>query len=1364
MARGKTKQTPSLVSQNGQEEIIPIPNLVQLQIDSYRWFLEEGLRELFRSFSPIEDFTGTLSLEFLDHTLGEPKYPPQECRERDVTYEAPLRVRVMLVNKEKRGEHQETEVYLGELPLMTERGTFIINGAERVVVSQIARSPGVYFRDTVDLSGKTLYSAQTIPSDGAWVELDIGSNDVISVRIGQTKKFPVTLLLRTFHFFEEAEAQSLAEEITERTVDNLLNRRLVDRVVDMITGEVLGEPNAIIDEALAQRIVEAEQVSPIRVRAGSEPCATREDILRLFGEEEIITEVTPANLAGKRSLLEIRLPGEAAPVVQEYEWISPSLAERLADLGLSEFKVLAVDETIEATLREDPVQEAGKSLGELEKEVLETFYRLLRPGDQPTVESARSLLRSLFFDPRRYDLGRVGRYKMNKKLGLDVPLKVRTLTKHDLIAIIRYLLKLRQDVEGYHVDDIDHLENKRVRAVGELLQNQLRLGFLRMERVARERMTSLDPEEATPQHIISIKPITAAIRSFFGSGALSQFMDQTNPLAELCHKRRLSAMGPGGLSRQSAKLEVRDVHRSHYGRICPIMTPEGPNIGLINSLALFAKVDEFGFLATPYRKVVNGVATDEVVYLTADQEREYAIAPANVPTDQKGKLLPERIICRQGDTFPQLTPEEIDFMDVSPKQVFSAATCLIPFLENDDANRALMGSNMQRQAVPLVRTDAPLVKTGVEHKVAVDSGAVVTAGRDGVVTEVDARHITIRGYDHTEENPSEETHELLSFARTNQATCTNQKPLVRKGEHVRQGQVIADGACTQGGELALGRNLLVAFLPWEGYNYEDAVIISERVVREDWLTSIHIDKYEIQARETKLGPEEITADIPNVGEDLLRNLDERGIIRIGVEVGPEDILVGKVAPKGQAEMTAEEKLVIAIFGKKAEEMRDNSLRVPHGAKGKVVGVRVFSRYKFACQACGARYEFARSGDMSVCERCGSTEVVREQGDELPPGVNQMVRVYVAQRRKITEGDKLAGRHGNKGVIAKILPEEDMPYLPDGRPVDIVLNPLGVPSRMNIGQILETHLGLVAKWTTEALQEGAAIEQFIPPTSRLAQHADYEKLKREGRLSFRSPVFESAPEEEIFAGLKRVTEYRQDSLLRDYLRTEVPVWADDVPENSTTGELLAALKERLLALDQETLDAQAEHFAIVVETWESAANREEQVELLLETIKQNALRRLGFNPETGKTILYDGRTGEPFDREVCVGEIYMLKLHHLVEDKIHARSTGPYSLVTQQPLGGKAQFGGQRFGEMEVWALEAYGAAHSLQEMLTIKSDDVLGRVKTYENIVKGENLLEPGVPESFKILIKELQSLGLEVMVKSKEGETVELREMEEER
>ncbi|SFR17096.1 DNA-directed RNA polymerase subunit beta [Desulfoscipio geothermicus] len=1070
------------------QEVLELPNLIEVQRNSYEWFLNTGLREVFHDISPIQDFTGNLVLEFLDYNLGNPKYGVEQCKERDVTYAAPLRVKVRLINKET-GEVKEQEVFMGDFPLMTDKGTFIINGAERVIVSQLVRSPGVYFSETHDPSGKKLYGATIIPNRGAWLEFETDVNDHLYVRIDRTRKIPVTVLIRA-----------------------------------------LGYSSNIM-------------------------------ITDLFNENLHIQET------------------------------------------------LARDNT------------------DSEEDALVEIYKRLRPGEPPTVDSARSLLETLFFDPKRYDLAIVGRYKIHKKLKhgvlyrypetdnpetefdpylkAEVPKErefIRELTVQDIIEAVRYLLRLMEG-EG-QADDIDHLGNRRLRSVGELLQNQFRIGLSRMERVVRERMTIQDVDVITPQVLINIRPVVASIKEFFGSSQLSQFMDQTNPLAELTHKRRLSALGPGGLSRERAGFEVRDVHHSHYGRMCPIETPEGPNIGLIGSLSTYARINSFGFIETPYRKVdkENRRVTDEIVYLTADEEEEVIIAQANAPLDDNSYFIHDRVNARHGREILVAPVERVDYMDVSPKQVVSVATALIPFLEHDDANRALMGANMQRQAVPLLRTQAPLVGTGIEYTAARDSGVVKLARNSGVVEKVTATEIVIR----TDEGKIDKE-KLLKFSRSNQGTCINMRPIVDKGDRLTAGQVIADGPSTDHGELALGRNVLVAFMPWEGYNYEDAILVSEKMVKEDYFTSIHIEEYECDARDTKLGPEEITRDIPNVGEEILKDLDDRGIIRVGAEVRPGDILVGKVTPKGETELTAEERLLRAIFGEKAREVRDTSLRVPHGEAGKVVDVKVFSR---------------------------------ENGDELPPGVNQLVRVYIAQKRKISEGDKMAGRHGNKGVIARILPEEDMPFLPDGTPIEIVLNPLGVPSRMNIGQVLETHLG----WAAHALGIHVA-----------------------------TPVFNGALEEDIVEQLEK-----------------------------------AGL------------------------------------------------------PTSGKITLYDGRTGEPFDNPVTVGYVYMLKLAHLVDDKIHARSTGPYSLVTQQPLGGKAQFGGQRFGEMEVWALEAYGAAYTLQEILTVKSDDVVGRVKTYEAIVKGENVPEPGVPESFKVLIKELQSLGLAVKVLSEDDQEIEIKEVEE--
>ncbi|MGQ0570510.1 MAG: DNA-directed RNA polymerase subunit beta [Armatimonadota bacterium] len=1072
-------------------EILDMPDLVEVQRRSFDWFLREGIREVFDEISPIQDFTGNLELHFAVETgrrkAASPgsvfdgsdvldfggyrferlKYSEEECRDRDYNYSAALKVKVRLVIKES-GEIKEQEVFMGDFPLMTSRGTFIINGAERVVVSQLVRSPGAYYSFAPDTSGRPLPTTVVIPHRGAWLELEVDASGVVYTRIDRTRKLPATALLRAVGY------------------------------------------------------------------------ETDEKLLKLYGE----------------------------------------------------------DRFLRATLEKDGTTNRDEALIEI--------YRRLRPGDPPTVESARSLLQTLFFEPRRYDLGRVGRYKLNKKLGLRVDPDQRTLAKEDVVEIVRYLMRLAGGDPEVTVDDIDHLGNRRVRSVGELLQNQFRIGMLRMERVIRERMTIQDPAQVTAQLLINIRPVVAAIKEFFGSSQLSQFMDQTNPLAELTHKRRLSALGPGGLSRERAGFEVRDVHTSHYGRMCPIETPEGPNIGLISSLATFASVNDLGFIETPYREVKNGVVSRRIRFLTADVEDLHIVAQANAVLDDEGRLVGSRVTARHGHEIKLVRPEEVDFMDVSPKQIVSVATALIPFLEHDDANRALMGSNMQRQAVPLLQSEAPRVGTGVEYRTAVDSGAVVVARRAGEVEEVTGDKIVVKaGRDHDE-------YPLIKYQRSNQGTCINQLPVARTGDTVREGDVLADGPSTDGGELALGRNVLVAFMPWEGYNYEDAIVVSERLTREDLFTSVHIEEYEVEARDTKLGPEDITRDIPNIGEEALRDLDESGVIRIGAEVRAGDILVGKVTPKGETELTAEERLLRAIFGEKAREVRDTSLKVPHGERGKVVAVKRFSREK---------------GD-------------RDEGDELPPGVNTLVRVYVAQKRKVAVGDKMAGRHGNKGVISVILPDEEMPHLLDGTPVDIVLNPLGVPSRMNVGQVLETHLG----WASEKL--GAWTE---------------------------APVFDGPREDEI---------------------------------------------SRLLAV-------------------------------------------AGL-PPTGKVFLRDGRTGQQFDLPVTVGSIYMMKLLHLVEDKIHARSTGPYSLITQQPLGGKAQFGGQRFGEMEVWALEAYGAASTLQELLTVKSDDVVGRVKTYEAIVKGENIQEPGVPESFKVLLKELQALCLDVKVLSEDKKEIELKEIEE--
>ena len=1120
LASPRTSST-SRVSFAKIREPLEVPNLLHLQTTSFDWLVgndawqarvqegidagrtdlstTSGLEEIFEEISPIEDFSGSMSLSFRDHRFEPTKYSVEECKDKDMTYAAPLFVTAEFTNNTT-GEIKSQTVFMGDFPMMTPKGTFVINGTERVVVSQLVRSPGVYFDKQIDkVTDKDTYSCKVIPSRGAWLEFEVDKRDAVGVRIDRKRKQPVTVLLKA-----------------------------------------LG-------------------------------------------------------------------------------WDDARILERYGDY-----------ESMRMTLEKDHTTGQDDALIDI--------YRKLRPGEPPTRESAQTLLENLFFNPKRYDLAKVGRYKVNKKLGLELAVDQGVLTEDDILATIDYIVKLHAGEDGFETDDIDHFGNRRLRTVGELIQNQIRLGLARMERVVRERMTTQDVEAITPQTLINIRPVVASIKEFFGTSQLSQFMDQTNPLSGLTHKRRLSALGPGGLSRERAGFEVRDVHPSHYGRMCPIETPEGPNIGLIGSLATFGRVNAFGFVETPYRKVTKGKVTDQVDYLTADEEDKHVIAQANA-LDASGQFAADKVLVRKkGGEVDYIAPDGVDYIDVSPRQICSVATAMIPFLEHDDANRALMGSNMMRQAVPLLRSESPLVGTGMEHRAAVDAGDVIVAEQAGVVEELSADYITVMHDDGTRR-----TYRLLKFRRSNQGTCVNQKPIVEEGARVEVGQVLADGPCTDEAEMALGKNLLVAFMSWEGHNYEDAIILSERLVQDDVLTSIHIDEHEVDARDTKLGAEEITRDIPNVSEEVLADLDERGIIRIGAEVVPGDVLVGKVTPKGETELTPEERLLRAIFGEKAREVRDTSLKVPHGESGKVIGVRVFSR---------------------------------EDGDELPPGVNELVRVYVAQKRKITIGDKLAGRHGNKGVIAKILPQEDMPFLEDGTPVDVVLNPLGVPGRMNVGQVLETHLGWVAK--TGWKVDGADAKNAEPWKKRLA---DIGVSEGEPGTNAATPVFDGAREDEI------------------------------------TGLLGSTLPNR------------------------------------------DGVQLIG---STGKARLMDGRSGEPFPAPVSVGYLYVLKLHHLVDDKIHARSTGPYSMITQQPLGGKAQFGGQRFGEMEVWAMQAYGAAYALQELLTIKSDDVLGRVKVYEAIVKGENIPEPGIPESFKVLIKEMQSLCLNVEVLSSDGMSIEMRDTDE--
>ncbi len=1336
--------------------VVDVPNLVELQLDSYRWFLQEGLNELFDSFSPITDFTGNHSISLVDFTLGEPKYDISECRARDVTLESPIKAKVRL--QSSGAEVIESEVYLGDLPLMTDKGTFVINGAERVVVSQLARSPGVYFKDTLDFSGRQLFYATIIPSEGAWVDVETDATDAITVRIGQTRKFPITTLLRALNLFPVASPSG----VQSVAWGELEGKLLAAPIVDQTTGEVLMEAGTTMKTNELRRVEKAALPETFEVELPSTPCTTTAELIELFAERETIQDpsrdtlfdptrvdvevlefeedgVTPArnaDLSFKNAGLRKRVPYATADLkdaagkvlVKAYEKIDRETAKKIGTLGLDSLEVIYLNNYIVATLDME-----GSAVYNRETALID-IYRKIRPGDPATPESARSLLNSIFFDTRRYDMAKVGRHKMNKKLGLSLPLSYRTITKEDIIAIARYIVKLAAG--NGNVDDIDHLENKRVRSVGELLYSQLRLGFLRMEKVAKERMTSLDSENILPQVILSVKPISASIKSFFGSSQLSQFMDQTNPLAELTHKRRLSALGPGGLSRQSAKLEVRDVHHSHYGRICPIETPEGPNIGLIGSLAVHARVDQFGFIETPYRRVIEGKVTTDLDWLPADGEHHYRIAPANTLLSEDNTFRDKTVQVRNNNQYPVIKASEVDYMDVSPQQIVSVATAMIPFLENDDANRALMGANMQRQAVPTLRPDAPLCKTGMEKRAAVDSGAVIIALRAGTVKSVTAEKIVVIA----DEDGGEDTYRLLNLLRSNQATCVTQRPVVDNGQRVREHQLLADGPCTDGGELALGQNVLVAFTPWNGYNFEDAILLSQRLVRDDVFTSIHIEKYEVEARDTKLGPEEITRDIPNVGEDALKDLDDRGIIRIGAEVRPDDIMVGRVAPKGQGELTAEERLIIAIFGKKAEETRDVSLRVPHGEKGKIVDVKVFSRFKYKDKT-GRAFDFSKRPDSMFSDEWEG-ELERLPGDELSAGVNMLVRVYIAQKRKVMEGDKMAGRHGNKGVISRILPQEDMPFLPDGTPVDIVLNPLGVPGRMNIGQILETHLAYVGK----ALG-----------------------------CSFVNPIFEGATEAEILTDMSKFAEFTRYDALRTYVEKELHI---DLEAGKKDGvaELLVKLEEKLKELPAARLEQIAATVAappavMLPEDYDGAAF-DEDAELttvdgydyaaIVERVRLNVWQRGGIDEKTAKSWVRDGLSGDFFTQPVTIGTIYMLKLAHLVDDKIHARSTGPYSLVTQQPLGGKAQFGGQRFGEMEVWALEAYGAAYTLQEILTIKSDDVLGRVKTYESIVKGDAMLEPGVPESFKILVNELQSLGLKVAVEDEDEQEIDLKDKEE--
>jgi len=1357
------------------QKIIDIPNLIDIQKHSYDKFLQfdkapeqredTGLQGVFKSVFPIKDFNETSSLEFVSYHLEKPKYDVDECHQRGMTFSAPIKVVVRLVVWDKDPDTgaqsirdvKEQEVYFGEIPLMTENGTFIINGTERVVVSQLHRSPGAFFdhdKGKSHSSGKLLYNARIIPYRGSWIDFEFDHKDILYVRIDRRRKLPATVLLRALgavpdtakknpldfkgtpeeilNYFYATETISIGEKGKyEKSVELELlpGQRATRDIKHPKTGEVIVKKNRKFTRAAIKKLEQTKiRTLPLDV-------------------EELITKISAHDVVDENT-------GEV--LLEVNEEVTEDKVEALRERGITEFKVLFIDNLnvgpfLRDTLNADKISSPEEAIMEI--------YRRLRPGDPPTLETATNLFINLFFNPERYDLSKVGRLKLNYKFGVDEPLEQAVVTKKDILEVVRYLIDLKNG-KG-NIDDIDHLGNRRVRAVGELLENQYRIGLVRMERAIKERMSLQEIETLMPHDLINAKPVTAVIKEFFGSSQLSQFMDQTNPLSEVTHKRRLSALGPGGLTRERAGFEVRDVHPTHYGRICPIETPEGPNIGLIASLSTFARVNEYGFVETPYRQVVEGKVTDEVKFYSALEEEKHVIAQANAAFDKKGHFLTPLVSCRKAGEFPQARPEDISLMDVSPNQLVSVAASLIPFLENDDANRALMGSNMQRQAVPLLRTQAPLVGTGIEGTVARDSGVCTVCRRDGVVDQVDASRIVVRA--DTKESSLDvasevDIYNLIKYQRSNQNTCINQKPIVKAGDRVKKGDVIADGPATETGELALGQNVIVAFMPWQGYNFEDSILVSERILRDDVFTSIHIEEFECIARDTKLGKEEITRDIPNVGEEALKDLDDSGIIRIGAEVGPGSILVGKITPKGETQLSPEEKLLRAIFGEKAGDVRDSSLRVPPGVTGTVINAKVFSRkgvdkderakdienqeeakllkdqndeikilkdssYKRIKRLLHGKETTAKLVDdkghvlLNKGQQISDTlldeipekywpeiavggpeekvakilenfneqkELVKlvfgekisrlKKGDELPPGVIKMVKVYVAIKRKLAVGDKMAGRHGNKGVVSRVLAAEDMPYLEDGRPVDLVLNPLGVPSRMNIGQILETHLGWAARGLGEQIQT-----MIDEKWSADAIRKDLKKIYDTKELS---DLLDGLPEKEIFK-------------LAQKLRAGVH-FASPVFDGARETEILSQLEHANL-------------------------------------------------PKTGQMILFDGRTGEAFDQDVTVGIMYMLKLHHLVDEKIHARSIGPYSLVTQQPLGGKAQFGGQRLGEMEVWAMEAYGAAYSLQEFLTVKSDDVVGRTRMYESIVKGEYSLESGLPESFNVLIKELQSLGLDV-------------------
>ena len=1359
-------------------EVLDIPNLIQVQKSSYDLFLTsgdqsqpldgEGINAVFQSVFPIKDFNETAVLEYVKYDLEKPKYDVEECMQRDMTYSAPLKVTLRLIVfdvDEETGARsvkdiKEQDVFMGDLPLMTPNGTFVVNGTERVVVSQMHRSPGVFFdhdRGKTHSSGKLLFASRIIPYRGSWLDFEFDAKDVVYARIDRRRKLPVTTLLYALGLDQEGVCSAYYDTVdykfdkkknswvTKFFPQRVRGTKPSEDIIDAKTGKVIAEAGAKVTPRTVKKLLEEGKVTEIRV--------SFDTIVGRYVSQDIINEETGAIFVEAGDELTLEYDKDGA--------VNGGTLQELLEAGVTNIPTLDIDNVnvgpyIRNTMSID------KNLGR--DTALMDIYRVMRPGEPPTVDAASALFDTLFFDSERYDLSAVGRVKMNMRLQLDAEDTQRTLRKEDIIGVVKALVELR-DGKG-DIDDIDHLGNRRVRSVGELMENQYRVGLLRMERAIKERMSSVEIDNIMPQDLINAKPAAAAVREFFGSSQLSQFMDQTNPLSEVTHKRRLSALGPGGLTRERAGFEVRDVHPTHYGRMCPIETPEGPNIGLINSLASFARVNKYGFIETPYRRVDDGKVTDEVQYMSATEEMRYTVAQANAKLDDAGKFANDLVSTRQAGEYMLNTPENIDYIDVSPKQLVSVAASLIPFLENDDANRALMGSNMQRQAVPLLKADAPYVGTGIEEVVARDSGAAITAARGGIIDQVDATRIVVRVTDSMDAgDPGVDIYRLRKFQRSNQNTCINQRPLVKVGDRVSMGEVVADGPSTDIGELALGKNVLVAFMPWNGYNYEDSILISERIVKDDVFTSVHIEEFEVAARDTKLGPEEITRDIPNVGEEALRNLDEAGIVYIGAEVGPSDILVGKITPKGESPMTPEEKLLRAIFGEKASDVRDTSLRLPPGDYGTVVEVRVFNRHGIEKDERALQIEreeverLARDRDdeVGILDRntyarlksmiagkkaikgpkgvksgsiiddelleslsrgqwwqlvledeadAANIESLNKQydlqkgaldarfedkvekvrrGDDLPPGVMKMVKVFIAVKRKLQPGDKMAGRHGNKGVISKVVPQEDMPFLADGTPVDFCLNPLGVPSRMNVGQILETHMG----WAARNL--GKSIDLSL------------QEYRRSGDMTPVQNAMKVAYGDEIY-----------DEVLKDMPKDNFLEAAGNVTDG----------------------------VPIATPVFDGAK----------EVDVNDMLTRAGLDT-SGQSILFDGRTGEQFNRPVTVGMKYILKLHHLVDDKIHARSTGPYSLVTQQPLGGKAQFGGQRFGEMEVWALEAYGAAYTLQEMLTVKSDDVAGRTKVYESIVKGEDNFEAGIPESFNVLIKEIRSLGLNIQLLDAESE-----------